>query len=332
MERSSITLKYELTINSLNPEKGRRFAKFSAYMKRNWPLYAMLIPMTIYFLIFNYYPMAGIVLAFKNWKISGQIWGSPWCTDESGNLDLFRNFKTLFNDPDFMPKFVNTVRISGLRILIGFPVPIILTILLNEMRAKKYAKTFQIISYLPHFISWVIISGILKSLTQSFSSFQNLMIQIFGKEIPFFTDPQLFMWLLIFSNVWKNAGWGTIIYFAALAGINPDLYEAADIDGASRWNKIIHITLPGLVPAISINLILTASGFIHAGFDQIYNMYNTLVYETSDVIETYLFRIGITNGKYSLATALGLFNSTISLVMVLISNKIIKLIGGDSLW
>ena len=326
------SLVYEPSDDYLLPKRGQKFSRFAAYMKRNWPLYAMLIPMILYFLVFNYYPMAGIVLAFKKWSIQGQIWGSPWCRDESGNLDLFKNFKTLFDDPDFMPKFLNTIRISGLRILIGFPVPIILTILLNEMRAKKYAKTFQIVSYLPHFISWVIISGILKSLTASLSSFQEIMTRIFGHEIEFFTDPNLFMWLLIFSNIWKSAGWGTIIYFAALAGINPDLYEAADIDGASRWNKIIHITLPGLVPAISINLILTASGFIHAGFDQIFNMYSPEVYETSDVIETYLFRIGITDGKYSLAAALGLFNSSISLVMVIISNKIIKLIGGDSLW
>ena len=200
------------------------------------------------------------------------------------------------------------------------------------MRMKKFAKTFQIVSYLPHFISWIIISGILKSLTASYSHFQTVMISIFGHEIAFFTDPKLFLGLLIFSNIWKNAGWGTIIYFAALSGINPDLYEAADIDGASRWNKILHITLPGLVPAISVNLILTASGFIHAGFDQIYNMYNATVYETADVIETYLFRVGITDGEYSLATALGLFNSVISLIMVIISNRIIKAIGGDSIW
>ena len=332
MNRSTATLQYELSSNDLVPNRGKRANRFVAYMKRNWPLYAMLLPMVVYFIIFNYYPMAGITLAFKKWTIRGQIWGSPWCVDENGALDLFRNFKTLFNDPDFTPKLVNTLRISGLRVLIGFPVPIILTILLNEMPAKRFAKGFQIVSYLPHFISWVIISGILTSLTASQSAFQNLMIKIFGSQVSFFTDPNLFLGLVIFSNIWKNAGWGTIIYFAALAGINPDLYEAADIDGASRWDKILHITLPGLVPAISVNLILTASGFIHAGFDQIYNMYNATVYETADIIETYLFRIGITDGQYDLATALGLFNSTISLILVIISNKIIKLIGGDSIW
>lgn len=332
MERSTTTLTFELSEKSMNPKKGQRWGKFVSYMKRNWPLYLMLVPMFIYFLIFNYYPMAGIQLAFKKWTKIGQIWGSPWCTDSYGNLDLFKNFRELFENPDFLVVFKNTLRISSLRILIGFPIPIILTILLNEMPAKRYAKTFQIVSYLPHFISWVIISGILKSLTQSYSSFQNLMVKIFGQEALFFNTPDLFLWLLIFTNIWKSAGWGTIIYFAALAGINPDLYEAADIDGASRWNKMLHITLPGLIPAISINLILTASGFVHAGFDQIYNLYNPTVYETSDIIETYLFRKGITNGKYDMATALGLFNSTISLVLVLISNKIIKWIGGDSIW
>ena len=332
MERSSTTLRYEVSNNSLIPHRTAKSRKLSGYWKRNWPLYLMLLPMVAYFLVFNYYPMAGIIIAFKSWSFRGGIWGSPWCTSDNGSLDLFQNFRILFNDPDFAPKLTNTLRISGLRILIGFPIPIILTIFLNEMRAKKFGKTFQIVSYLPHFISWVIISGILKSLTASYSTFQNTMVAIFGREISFFTDPNLFLWLLIFSNIWKNAGWGTIIYFAALASINPDLYEAADMDGASRWNKIIHITLPGLVPAISVNLILTASGFIHAGFDQIFNMYNATVYPTADVLETYLFRVGITDGEYSIATALGLFNSIISLIMVIISNRIIKAIGGHSIW
>ncbi len=312
--------------------KSRKKAKLKAYFKQNWSLYLMLIPMIVYLLVFNYYPMLGLQLAFKEWNIKGGIWGSPWATNDAGELDVFYNFRILFTDDNFFKTFGNTLRISSLRILIGFPIPIILTILLNEMPAKKFAKGYQIISYLPHFISWIIISGILTSLTASQSAFQELMISLFGKEIPFFTNNKLFVGLVIVSDIWKEAGWATIIYFAAISGINNDLYEAAAVDGANRLQKIWYITLPGLAPAISINLILQSSNLVYGGFDQIFNMYNKTVYEMGDILETYLFRIGITDGDYALGTALGLFNSVIAFALVLISNKIVKKIGGEPIW
>ena len=312
-----------LTENSILDKK-RKHSKMKAYFKQNWPLYVMLIPMIVYLLIFNYYPMLGLQLAFKNWSIKGGIWGSPWATNDAGELDIFYNFRVLFSDDNFFKTFGNTLRISSLRILIGFPIPIILTILLNEMPAKKFAKG--------HFISWIIISGILTSLTASQSAFQEFMILLFGKEISFFTNNKLFVGLVIVSDIWKEAGWATIIYFAAISGINNDLYEAAAVDGANRFQKIWYITLPGLAPAISINLILQSSNLVYGGFDQIFNMYNKTVYEMGDILETYLFRIGITDGDYALGTALGLFNSIIAFALVLISNKIVKKIGGEPIW
>lgn len=302
-----------------------------ANWKNNWPLYAMFLPMIVYFLVFSYYPMTGVVVAFKDWKILGGIWGSPWASTD-GHLDLFKHFVTLFSDNDFVGKLVNTLRISGLRILFGFPVPILLTLLLNEMKSTRVSKTFQIASYLPHFISWVVISGILTSMTASKTGFQEIMGALFGHEVSFFTDDNLFLTMVVASDIWKEAGWSTIIYFAALSSIPVDLYEAASMDGANRFQQMVHVTLPGLVPAVSVNLILTASGIIYGGFDQIFNMYNDTVLGKGDIIETFLFRIGITDGAYDLATAMGLFDSVVSLILVLCANKLIKKIGGDGLW
>lgn len=323
---NSIDVKMKVVKNKTSTKKKKN------YLKQAWPLYLMIAPMIVYLLIFNYYPMLGLQLAFKDWDPRGGIWNSPWAKNENGQTDIFYNFKTLFSDPDFFKTFKNTLRISLLRLIIGFPIPIIITILLNEMPAKKFAKGFQIVSYLPHFISWIIISGILTSLTASQSTFQNFMMKLFGKEVYFFTDNKLFLLLVIISDIWKEAGWATIIYFAAISNISQELYEAAAIDGANRLQKIIYITLPGIASAISINLILQAGNLVYGGFDQIFNMYNKTVYEMGDILETYLFRIGINGGNYSIATALGLFNSIIAFILVLISNFIVKKIGGEPIW
>ena len=307
------------------------------YFRRNWQLYSMLIVMFVTLLVFCYWPMTGLQLAFKDWVIpignqKGGIWGSPWATDENGKLDLFKHFRTLFTDPQVYPTFFNTLRISTLRLLIGFPMPIILALLLNELPSDKFRKTVQSISYLPYFISWVIIASILKDLTSSDSALQNLLERIFGHELDFFGNSNLFLALLIVSDIWKGIGWGTIIYFAALTGIDPQLYEAAMIDGANRWQRIRYVTLPGILPAVSINLIFSLSGIVYGGFEQIYNLYNPMVYDKADILETYLFRNGIIGGDYSLGTAMGLFNSLIAFALVLIANKAVKKIGGEGIW
>ena len=307
------------------------------YFSKHWQLYSMLLIMFITLLIFNYWPMTGLQLAFKDWRIpignqAGGIWGSPWATDELGNLDLLKHFKTLFTNPKVYPTFFNTLRISLLRLVCGFPMPILLALFLNELTSDKFRKTVQSISYLPYFISWVIIANILKDLTASQSALQNLLSGLCGHEVDFFGNGNLFIGLLIVSDIWKNVGWGTIIYFAALTGIGPELYEAGMVDGANRWQRMRYITLPGILPAVSINLIFSVSGIVYGGFDQIYNLYNPLVYDKADILETYLFRNGVIGGDYSLGTAMGLFNSVVAFILVILANKVIKKLGGDGIW
>ena len=301
------------------------------YIKRFWPLYVMLLPLLIYLAIFNYYPMTGIQLAFKDYVIRKGIWGSPWATDAQGNLDLLKNFKDLFAVSQFSTALKNTLRISLLKLLIGFPAPIILVLLLNELTSFKFMKFVQSISYIPHFISWVVLGGIFLSIDSS-DLFQNIMTAIFGKRIHFFSDGKLYLGFLIFSDVYKGVGWGTIIYLAALMNIDPQLYEAADLDGAGRFKKMWYITLPGLVPAISINMILSLSNIMYAGFDQIYNTYNTVLQDYGETLELYLFNIGVSGGKYSLSTAISLFNSTIGCVLIILANKLTKMLGGEGIW
>lgn len=209
---------------------------------------------------------------------------------------------------------------------------ILLALFLNELTSDKFRKTVQSISYLPYFISWVIIANILKDLTASQSTLQNLLSGLFGHEVDFFGNGNLFIVLLIISDIWKNVGWGTIIYFAALTGIGPELYEAGMVDGANRWQRMRYITLPGILPAVSINLIFSVSGIVYGGFDQIYNLYNPLVYDKADILETYLFRNGVIGGDYSLGTAMGLFNSVVAFILVILANKVIKKLGGEGIW
>ena len=309
----------------------KKRSSFKEYFKQNYLLYVLLLPLIVYLLIFSYYPMLGIQIAFKDWRIRGGIWGSPWATTD-GALDLLKHFKLLFGDSLFLGKFINTLRISTLKLLCGFCVPILLTVLLNEMLSTTCKRICQTVMYLPYFISWVIISGILFSITESGTAFQTFLKAIFGKEIYFFSDDDLFIVMVVLSDIWKNAGWGTIIYFAAMSGIAPELYEAATMDGAGRLKRIWYITLPGLMPAITINLIFSVSGLVYGGFDQIFNMYNTTVYGKGDILETYLYRIGIAGGSYDVATALGLFNSLLSLVLILAANFTVKKIGGEGIW
>ena len=307
------------------------------YFQRNWQLYSMLLIMIVALFVFCYWPMAGIQLAFKDYVIPfsnrpGGVWGSPWARDAEGNIDLLKHFKTLFTNPLVYPKMINTVKISVLRFICGFPMPILLAILLNELTSSGFRKTVQSISYLPHFVSWVVIAGILKDMTVKDSPFMKFLEGAFGEQPAFFADDNLFITMLIISGIWKGVGWGTIIYFAALTAIDPEQYEAAMIDGANRWKRIRYITLPGILPAVTIQLIFHVSSLNSAGFDQIYNLYNPLVYEGADVLETYMFRTGVIGGDYSLGTAMGLFNSLISFILLISANLTVKRIGGEGIW
>ena len=319
--------------SGLEKEKRRlKRRKLITYFKQNYLLYLMTLPALIIILVFKYYPMSGIQLAFKDWNPWAGIWGSDWAVNDAGEVDALIHFKTLMSDSIFWTKFGNTFRISLLKIVFGFPVPIIIAIFMNEMRWKLYKNVVQTISYLPHFISWVIISGILLTMTQADSSFQMFLEGLFGEQIFFFSDNDSFVTIVVLSNIWKNCGWGTIIYLSALQGIPVENYEAAEVDGASRWQKMGYITLPGILPAICMRLIFTVSGITSAGFDQIFNMYNSTVYEKGDVLETYLYRNGIIGGRYDISQAMGLFNSLIGLTLTFTANKIVNKMGGEGIW
>lgn len=311
--------------------------KSQAYFKKNWSLYTMLIPAVAFFIVFSYIPLLGLQIAFKDYTMTGGIWGSKWAVDKLGNTDVLKYFKIIFKDKDILSKILNTLRLSSLRILFGFPVPIIIVIFMNEMRSKHYKNTIQTMLYLPHFISWVVISGILFQLTSQTSPLQKMINAVFGREIFFFNNPKTFLGLLIISDIWKEAGWATIIYLAAISNIDPAIEEAAKIDGANRFQRILHIILPGLIPAICINLIFAVSGIVYGGFDQVFNMMgeNSVLYSMTDILETYIFRYGIakqSNYTISLTTAIGMLNSTASLILILIANFLVKKLGGKGVW
>lgn len=317
-------------LNTDRNVKKRSWIKAKDYIVRFWPLYVMLLPLLVYLFIFNYYPMFGLQLAFKDWYIRKGIWGSPWATTD-GTLDLFKYFNQLFSTSMFGEKLINTLRISFLKMLFGFPAPIILVLALNELSSLKFAKFVQSISYIPHFLSWVVLGGIFLSLDKS-DIFQSFMTALTGGNVHFFSNDDLYIGFLVFSDIYKEVGWGTIIYLASLMNIDPQLYEAAALDGAGRFKKIWYITLPGLVPAISINAILTLSNVMYAGFDQIYNTYNDVLSGKGETLEMYLFRLGVTGGDYSISTAIGLFNSVVGCILVIITNFVTKAMGGDGIW
>lgn len=295
--------------------------KINKYKK----LYLLFIPCFVYLIIFNYIPMAGSMLAFKDYSMVKGIWGSEFVGME--------NFMKLFSDSDFWKVTINTLKISALNLIFGFPAPIILALMLNEVKSVGFKKTIQTIVFLPHFISWVVLSGIIITLLRVDGGIVNEIIKGLGGEpIHFLSDNRFFVPTLIVANIWKGAGWGTIIYLAALSGMDVQLYEAAKIDGANRWQEMIYITLPGLSVAVSINLIMQLSHVLSAGFDQIFNLYSPLVYDTADIIDTYVYRNGMINGKYEMSTALGIFKSVVSFVLIVSSNSIIKKMGGEGIW
>lgn len=285
----------------------------------------LLIPCVVYFIIFNYLPMYGLVIAFKDFKFSKGILGSPWCGLE--------NFRYLFELKDFYRVFGNSLTLSITKLLITFPIPIILAILINEIPFTKYKKVSQTMIYLPYFISWVVLGGILVNLLSPSWGIVNDIIKKFGGEPIFFLgSDKYFRGIAITSHVWKNAGWDTIIYLAAITGVNPDLYEAAKIDGAGRLQRIWHVTLPCIKPTIIILLLLAVGGIMNNGFEQIYMLQNGSNLAVSEVFETYTYKMGIVNGRYSFASAVSMFNSVIGFVLLTIANKIAKMMGEEGIF
>jgi putative aldouronate transport system permease protein len=282
--------------------------------------FLLLAPGIIYFLLFNYWPMLGITIAFKDFRLMDGVLGSPWAG--------LKWFHLLFQSPDFWVALRNTVIISFYKLIFNFPAPILLALLLNEVYHTGFKRIVQTIVYFPHFVSWVILGGILFSLFSTGSG----LLALFGQSVSPLMDPGKFRSMLVLTEMWKEVGWSTIIYLAAISGINPELYDAARMDGANRYHLIRHITLPSIAGTIVILLILRTGHILNVGFDQIFILYNPLVYNVADVLETYVYRVGITMGRYSFATAAGLFQSVVGLLLLLFTNRVAKRFGEQGIW
>jgi putative aldouronate transport system permease protein len=294
-------------------------------MYRSRYLYLMIAPVAAYYIIFDYIPMYGAQIAFRDFNPFQGVWGSEWV-----GLKYFEQF---FSSVYFTRLLGNTLMINLYALLVGFPAPIILALMINEVQKNFLKRGIQTIVYIPHFISLVVVVGMILSFLSPSSGIVNVMITALGGEsIHFMAEPAWFKTIYVLSGVWQEAGWGCIIYLAALSGIDPHLYESAVVDGASRWQRLISITLPCIVPTIMIMLILRMGGLFSVGFEKIMLMYNPITYETADVISTYVYRRGIQGGEYSFSTAVGLFNSLINLVMLVTFNTISKRMNGTSLW
>ncbi len=269
-------------------------------------------------LIFAYRPMYGIVIAFKNFQPRAGIMGSEWVG--------FAVFEQLFQLNQFAKAFRNTVIINLLKLIIGFPTSIILALMINAVHNKLFKNVVQTIVYLPHFVSWVVIAGIIFSLFDSRNGVLYAFFSHFGTVDVFGNGPQ-FIALLIVSDIWKEVGWGAIIYLAALSGVSSDLYEASSLDGANSIQQLFNVTLPQILPTISIMLILRVGGLIGGGFDQVYNLYNTTVYEYADVLDTFIYRYGIGDGQFEIGTAVGLITNIINIFLLLSANKVVEMIN-----
>ena len=282
-------------------------------LKKNIPFYVIFAPVFLWYILFSYVPMAGVVIAFKDYNFMDGVFGSPWV-----GMEYVNQFIT---NGDFWIVFRNTIIISAMRIAVGFPAPIIFALLLNEVRNNKFKKVVQTVSYLPHFISWVIVSGILFSFFAS-DGVVNKLINLFGGEtVNFLSSEKYFRQFLVLSAVWKEIGWSAIIYLAALSGLDAQLYEAAVLDGASRWKQLWHITLPSIRSVVSVMFIMSFSNVLSAGFDQVLVMINPAVTGVAETIDYYVYRVGLQQvNNYSYATAVGLFKSLLSLALVLITN------------
>ncbi len=299
--------------------------KLITYIRNNLILYLFLLLPMAYFIVFKYAPMYGILIAFKDYNIFQGVWDSPW--------NNMATFKEIFSMPDFWFALKNTFVLNFLDKIFGFPAPILLAIILSEIKLKWFKKTSQTILYLPHFLSWVIIGSIALQLFAPESGLVNMALNKIGfSPVPFLTDKWVWIGTYVSLGLWQSIGWNTIIYLAAIAGINQELYEAALVDGAGRLRKIWHVTLPGIKPTIIILLIFSIGRMTQIGFDRPFVIGNSLVMEFSDVISTFVYRTGIQNFQYTIATAVGLFQSVIGLVFLLVTNYIAEKFGEQGIW
>lgn len=316
-----------LTVKN-KPPGLRSIKKSSSLWKRiirDRYLLLLVAPALIYFIIFKYIPMFGIMVSFKDYSPFKGVWASEWVG--------LKYYKMFFRNPDAFEIIRNTFLLGFYKLVWGFPAPIILALLLNEMRFKLYKRVVQTVSYLPHFISTVVVASMVTMFLSPTSGLINEFIGLFGIEsINFLQKPEWFRTVYVVSEIWQDIGWGSIIYLAALSGISPSLYEAAEIDGASRWKQTWHVTIPGIAPAIVILLILNIGRMIEIGFEKVFLLTNPVTYETGDIISTYVYRVGLVQGNFSYGTAIDLFMGIISLVFIYAANTVSRKVGETSLW
>ena len=308
----------------------RGLKKAIRYVKAHPAMYLMLIPGFFFLFVYKFWPLYGLGMAFKDYNIfAGK---NPMDAIAKSSNVGFMWFEKLFNSSQFKIVLRNTLTINFLKILFLFPIPIVCSIMINEFRQKVYKKIVTTAIYLPYFFSWVVIYGIFYSLLGSYGVVNNFLSGIGLNRVQFFTSKTIFRGVLIFTEGWKEIGYNTIIYLAAITNIDPTLYEAAKIDGASKLKQIFHVTLPGLLPTIVLMLILKVGYILDTGFEQVLIFYNPAVYDVADIIQTYVYRIGLGQANFSLATALGLFNSVVAFILVVGSNTISKKLLGRSIW
>nr|WP_054951621.1 ABC transporter permease subunit [Numidum massiliense] len=302
----------------------RRRTKWRKVLQ-NWQLYLFLLPAVVYFFVFHYIPMYGVQIAFKEFNPSLGIWGSPWVG--------FEHFQRFFESYYFWDLIKNTLGISVYALLVGFPLPIILALAINEVKDGLFKRGVQTITYAPHFISVVVMAGMIIAFLSPTTGIINLALGALGIEpIPFMSDPKWFKTVYVLSDVWQNTGWGTIIYLAALAGVDPQQHEAAIVDGATRWQRIWYINIPTLIPTMVILLILNTGSLLAVGFEKILLLQNPLNMESSDVISTFVYRSGLLEAQYSFAAAVGLFNAVINAILLVMVNYIARKKSETSLW
>ena len=309
--------------NHLSAPQGARKQTATRIWKHR-EYYLMLLPAVLYVALFCYAPMYGLQIAFKNYKVSLGVSGSPWIG--------FRNFTDFFQSYYFVTLLKNTLVLSLYALIVGFPIPIIIALIINEMKGR-FKKVTQTVLYAPHFISLVVLVSILNSMLSPSQGVVNTILEMLGRErIYFMADPKYFRHLYVWSGVWQGMGWGAIIYLAALSGVDPVLHEAADIDGATRLQKILHINIPTILPTIIIMLILRMGQVISVGYEKVYLMQNSMNVETADIISTYVYKRGILNSNYSFSAAVGLFNNVVNVILVLFANWISKKVSKTSLF
>ncbi|MCD7751067.1 MAG: ABC transporter permease subunit [Lachnospiraceae bacterium] len=293
-------------------------------LRRNRALYLLVLPVVIFYIVFHYAPMYGAIIAFKDYTPSLGVMKSPWVG--------LSNFTRFFNSPYFFRLIRNTLLLSIYNLIFGFPAPIILALLLNEVRNTKFKSLTQTITYLPHFISMVVVAGMITNFCMSSGLFNDIIVFFGGERSPLLQNPNLYRLIYVASGIWQEVGWGSIIYLSALSGVDAQLYEAASIDGAGKWKQMIHITLPGISPTIITMLILKMGSLMSLGYEKTILLYNDATLETADIISSYVYRVGLLEQNWSYSTAIGLFNSVINCTLLIITNQLSKKISDTSLW